>query len=108
MIKWTPKAVELGAEPLYRLDRLSGRYDDPEQEATAPRTVISFRPTDGFDLLSLKRSYPQWLPEVDTVFGSGAYLPLVDEGHYSVSLMRTGALVARPDEATAARIASPL
>jgi hypothetical protein len=42
------------------------------------------------------------------VFGSGAYLPLVDEGHYSVSLMRTGALVARPDEATAARIASPL
>jgi hypothetical protein len=108
VLKWKLPALLSGVPPLYRLDRLSGRYDDPEQEATAPRTVISFRPTDGFDLLNLKRSYPQWLPEVDTVFGSGAYLPLVDEGHYSVSLMRTGALVARPDEATAARIASPL
>jgi hypothetical protein len=108
VLKWKLPALLSGLPPLYRLDRLSGRYDDAEQEATAPRTVISFRPADGFDLLGLKRSYPQWLPEVDTVFGSGAYLPLVDEGHYSVSLLRTGALVARPDEATAARIASPL
>ena len=44
---------------------------------------------------------------VDTVFGSGAFLPLVDEGHYSVSLMRTGALVARPDEATERRLGQP-
>ena len=46
--------------------------------------------------------------EVDTVFGSGAFLPLVDGGHYSVDLMRTGALVARPDDATAQRIGQPL
>jgi hypothetical protein len=45
---------------------------------------------------------------VDTVYGSGAYLPLVDGGHYTVSLLRTGALVARPDEQTAERIAHPL
>jgi len=31
----------------------------------------------------------------------------VDQGHYTVSLMRTGALVARPDEATERRIAQP-
>jgi hypothetical protein len=61
VLKWKLPALLSGLPPLYRLDRLSGRYDDPEQEATAPRTVISFRPTDGFDLLSLKRSYPQWL-----------------------------------------------
>lgn len=108
VLKWKLPALLAGLPPLYRLDRLSGRYDDPEQEATAPRTVISFGEAGGLDLLSLKRSYPQWLPEVDTVYGSGAYLPLVDEGHYSISLMRTGALVARPDEATSARIASPL
>ena len=54
----------------------------------------------GIDLLTLRRQFPQWLPQVDTIYGSGAFLPLVDDGHYAVSLMRTGALVARPDETT--------
>jgi hypothetical protein len=45
---------------------------------------------------------------MDTVYGSGAFLPLVDGGHYSVSLMRTGALVARPDAATGEQISHPL
>ena len=45
--------------------------------------------------------------DVDVLFGSGVFLPLVDQGHYTVSLMRTGALVARPDEATERRIAQP-
>jgi hypothetical protein len=59
-------------------------------------------------LLDLSKQYPQWLPEVDTVYGSGAFLPLVDQGHYSISLMRTGALVARPDDATLQKIGAPL
>ena len=108
VLKWKLPALLAGLPPLYRLDRLSGRYDDPAQELSAPRTVISFDQAGAFDLLSLKRRYPQWLPEVDTVYGSGAYLPLVDQGHYRISLMRTGALVARPDEATQKRIGQPL
>jgi len=70
--------------------------------------VIDFRQAGAWDLLGLRRRYPAWLPMVDTVYGSGAFLPLVDQGHYSVSLMRTGALVARPDEATERRIGQPL
>ena len=108
VLKWKLPALLAGLPPLYRLDRLSGRYDDPAQEASAPRTVISLGDANAFDLLNLSKRYPQWLPEVDTVYGSGAFLPLVDQGHYSISLMRTGALVARPDEATARRIGSPL
>jgi len=108
VLKWKLPALLAGVPPLYRLDRLSGRYDDPAQEANAPRTVISFHEADGFDLLSLSKQYPQWLPEVDTVYGSGAFLPLVDQGHYSISLMRTGALVARPDDATQQKIGAPL
>jgi hypothetical protein len=73
-----------------------------------PRTVIDFSQAGPLDLLDLRKQFPRWLPEVDTVFGSGAYLPLVDGGHYSISLMRTGALVARPDDATAQRIGQPL
>lgn len=108
VLKWKLPALLAGVPPLYRLDRLSGRYDDASQEMSAPRTVISFGEAGSFDLLNLSRTYPQWLPEVDTVYGSGAFLPLVDQGHYSVSLMRTGALVARPDEATERRIRQPL
>jgi hypothetical protein len=108
VLKWKLPALLSGLPPLYRLDRLSGRYDDPAEEASAPRTVIDLRQTGAFDLVTLAREHPGWLPMVDTVYGSGAYLPLVDGGHYTVSLMRTGALVARPDEDTAERIAHPL
>jgi hypothetical protein len=108
VLKWKLPAVLAGLPPLYRLERLSGRYDDVADEMSAPRTVIDFRPTGGWDLVALAREHPDWLPMVDTVYGSGAYLPLVDGGHYTVSLMRTGALVARPDEETAEKLAHPL
>ncbi|MGN2243535.1 hypothetical protein ACFWZU_08510 [Frateuria sp. GZRR33] len=108
VLKWKLPAVLAGLPPLYRLDRLSGRYDDPADEMSAMRTVVDFREAGDGDLVTLARAHPDWLPMVDTVYGSGAYLPLVDGGHYTVSLMRTGALVARPDDETADRIAHPL
>lgn len=107
VLKWKLPAMLAGLPPLYRLDRLSGRYDDAADEAQAPRTVIAFNEAGGFDLLDLHKQYPQWVPDVDVLFGSGVFLPLVDQGHYTVSLMRTGALVARPDDATEQRIAQP-
>ena len=108
VLKWKLPGVLAGLPPLYRLDRLSGRYDDPSQEMSGMRTLIDFRQAGDCDLVTLARTHPGWLPMVDTVYGSGAYLPLIDGGHYTVSLMRTGALVARPDEETADRIAHPL
>ena len=108
VLKWKLPALLAGVPPLYRLDRLSGRYDDPSQELHEPRTVIDFDQAGIFDLLRLRQRYPQWLPMVDSVYGSGSFLPLVDQGHYTISLMRSGALVARPDEATAQRIGQPL
>lgn len=108
VLKWKLPALLSGVPPLYRLDRLSGRYDEAAAEASQPRTVIDFRQAGRFDLVTLARAHPDWLPMIDTVYGSGAYLPLVDGGHYTVSLMRTGALVARPDQDTAERIAQPL
>jgi hypothetical protein len=107
VLKWKLPAMLAGLPPLYRLDRLSGRYDDSNDEMHAPRTVIDFREAGGFDLLDLHKQYPRWVPDVDVLFGSGVFLPLVDQGHYTVSLMRTGALVARPDEVTEQRIAQP-
>jgi hypothetical protein len=105
VIKFSPKAVVLGAPPLYRLDRLSGRYQDVAQEKTATRDAIDLASDSPVDLWNLKHRFPDWLPWVDADYGSGAYLPLVDGGTFAITLAPTGGLVARPaDEATAAKL----
>jgi hypothetical protein len=99
VIKWEPRAVMLGAPPLYRLDRISGRYARVEDEHALERSVVSLDDDNPLDLLDLKRRFPQWLPWVDADYGSAAYLPLVDGGEYRVSLAPAGGLVARPANA---------
>ena len=102
VINWTPRAVELGAEPLYRVDRLSGRYRDPAQAQTTPPTVVDLTPDSILDLWQLKQEFPRWLPWIDADYGSAAYLPLLDGASYHVSLSPMGGLIARPADATTA------
>lgn len=101
VIKWTPRAIELGAEPLYRVDRLSGRYRDAAQAAATTPTVVDLGGESILDLWQLKRQFPQWLPWIDAEYGSAAYLPMIDGANYRVTLSATGGLIARPaDKAT--------
>jgi hypothetical protein len=105
VIKWAPQAVLAGAPTLYQLDRVSGRYADLAQEREAGKSAYALSSPQPFDLWHLKRRFPAWLPWVDADFGSGAYLPLVEDGRYEVTLAAAGGLVARPaDAATRARI----
>ncbi|HZP67584.1 MAG TPA: hypothetical protein VFB32_14875 [Rudaea sp.] len=105
VIKWTPRAVTLGAEPLYRLDRLSGRYRDAAQAQSTPPSVVPLGEDSTIDLWQLKHRFPTWLPWIDADYGSAAYLPLIDGGDYTASLSPLGGLVARPaDKATADKI----
>jgi hypothetical protein len=105
VIKWDVRAVVLGAQPLYRLDRISGRYHDAAQEASAPKSVAVLSTSTPLDLWHVKQQFPQWLPWVDADYGSAAYLPLVDGGRFTVTLAAAGGLVARPsDEPTAEKI----
>lgn len=105
VIKWHPRAVMLGAPPLYRLDRISGRYRDLAQEREAPRSVVGLSSASALDLWQLKKQFPRWMPWVDADYGSAAYLPLLDDGHFTVTLAAAGGLVARPtDAATAEKI----
>ena len=100
IIKWHPRAVVLGAPALYRLERISGRYRDIALEREAPRSVASLASPSALDLWTLKQRFPQWLPWVDAEYGSAAYLPLLDDGHYIVTLAAAGGLVARPTDAS--------
>jgi len=105
VIKWTPRAVALGAQPLYRLDRLTSRYRNTTQAQTTPPSVVALNEDSIVDLWRLKQQFPRWLPWIDADYGSAAYLPLVDGGNYTATLSAAGGLVARPaDEQTAAKL----
>lgn len=101
VIKWSPRAVMLGAQPLYRLDRLAGRYRDAAQARSTKPSVVDLGDETLPDLWQLKHDFPQWLPWIDTDYGSAAFLPLVNGGKYAVTISPLGGLIARPaDQAT--------
>jgi len=97
-IKWKSWAVLLGKDPLYRFERLSGRYREIAQEQVAERSVYVLSNAVGIDLWELARDYGRWLPWVDAYYGSAAYMPLVDGASYAVALAQSG-LVVRPADA---------
>lgn len=101
IIKWTPRAVVLGAPPVYRLERLGGRWHDIEHARSAQASVHALTAPGFIDPFPLLRQMPQRMALVDADYGSSTYLPLVDDGRYVVSLAAAGGLVARPaDDAT--------
>jgi hypothetical protein len=105
VIKWTPRAVSLGAQPLYRVERVSGRWRDAAKAQTAPPSVSAIGGDGMLDLWQLKRRYPAWLPWVDADFGSAAYMPLIDGARYDVTIAAAGGLIARPaDDETKAKL----
>ena len=95
VLKWSGLATVLGFRPVYRLERLSGRYSSAEQELTARRTIESFTEDRGLDLWSSARVADDWIPWVDAVYGSAAYLPMRDGAHFRVTISNRG-LLARP------------
>lgn len=105
VIKWTPRAVTLGAQPLYQIDRLSGRYLDANQERSTMPSVVDLGEDSIVDPWHLKKEYPKWLPWIDADYGSAAYLPLVDGGKYTVTISPVGGLIARAaDPATSEKL----
>ena len=101
VIKWTPRAVVLGAQPLYRVERVSGRWRDVTQAQSQAPSVAALGEEGALDLWRLRHRFPQWLQWVDADYGSAAYMPMLDGARYEVTLAAGGGLVARPaDEAT--------
>ena len=95
VIRWKPPATLLGLDPIYQLDRLSGRYTDINDEMTAARTVYALSEELTLDVWRVARRFPALLPGVDAYYGTATYLPMADGARFEVSLSRT-ALLARP------------
>lgn len=96
VLKWKGLATIIGLDPVYRLDRLEGRYQNAGQERNDYHSVLDLGAgAGGLDLWSLASGHTAWLPWVDAGYGSAAYLPMADGAQYTVSLSPTG-LLARP------------
>lgn len=99
VIKWKGIGTLLGLPPLYRLERLSGRYENLQQAQHQTPSVVGLSSDPGIALTEIDHVAP-WLPLVDARYGSATFLPMANGAVYRVSLSNTG-LLARPANAAA-------
>lgn len=95
VLKWKGWANLFGLDAQYRLERVSGRYRNIDQERSDERTVYALAENPGLDLWQMTLDQPDRLPFVDAVYGNAAYMPMSDGARYEVSITQTG-LIARP------------
>jgi hypothetical protein len=95
VIKWKGIATLIGLKPLYRLERLSGRYESVRETQQKPGSAVALAQEPGLSLWSAAHKEARWLPLVDASYGSATYLPMADGAEYRVTLSTTG-LLARP------------
>jgi len=95
LLKWRPVATIAGFDTVYRLERLSGRYSDLNEERTAKRTVHGLAERAPIDFWVFLRQYNDYLPFGDALYGSAAFVPMIDGAEYAVTVSSTG-LVVRP------------
>jgi hypothetical protein len=96
IVTWKPPMTVLGLDPIYQLDRLSGRYGDIGREQNEARTVHALTPESPTDVWKVAHRFPLLLPGVDAHYGTATYVPMVDGARFAVMLSRD-ALIARPD-----------
>ncbi len=96
IIRWQGWMRQLGGQPGYRLDRISGRYLSVEDERLKERTVYEIIPTAfGVDVWQWAMDYRERIPFLHATYGSATYMPMADGAIYEIALSYSG-LVARP------------
>jgi len=99
VLKWRGIGSVIGFDTVYRLERLSGRYEDAAEDLTARRTVYPLWHASGPDLWRLLRRYHDYLPLADALYGSAAYVPMADGARYVVTVSASGLMVRPENEA---------
>lgn len=95
VLKWKPPANLLGLDARYRLERLSGRYRDLDQQREERLTAYGLATNQGLDLWSVIGRLKEYVDWVDTYYGSATYLPMANNARYEVVVTQSG-LTARP------------
>jgi len=93
IVKWKPMLNVLGLHTAYELDRLTGRYRDPEMAETAPRTVYSLGEKRYIEVVGLIDRFPLLGRVVDAEYGSGTFVEVDREKQLEVRVSTSGLLI---------------
>ncbi len=93
ILKWHPFGNILGLHTQYELDRLTGRYEDIEDERAAARTVHSLKTDKPADLFHLVRRYTLLAMLVDAEYGSATFIRVDRPARFEVRVSTTGLLI---------------
>jgi len=94
IIKWKGLAAKMGLQPLYLLERVSGRYENIETEKSVNKSVFSIQNNE-LSLWNLLVEYQEYLPWFDAYYGNATYFPMRHEAKFIIKLTSNG-LIARP------------
>ena len=92
-LKWKSWATLLGLDAMYRLDRLSGRYTNINDEKSKLHSAHELKKSSTLDLSKLAEQYDNRFPPVDTIYGSSVYEKMMPNILYTVFLTQSGILV---------------
>jgi hypothetical protein len=102
ILKWTAPAIVSGLDSRYRLERLSGRYQDIQQERLNERSAFDLSPEPGLAIWPVLARLTCCLNWIDAYFGNSTYLPMADQASYQIILTQSG-IMARPENENAKR-----
>ncbi len=93
IIKWKGPPTYFGLQPMYLLERLSGRYETIEDEKNKTRSVVTLDMDQSFDYWNLLVKYQHMVPWLDAHYGSAVYLPMKDNATFMITLGQHGQIV---------------
>ncbi len=102
ILKLKSTAIIAGLDSRYRLERLSGRYRNIDQERYDQRSVFDLSTEPGLDIWPLLLTLQNYLDWIDTYYGNSVYLPMADQANYQIVLTQSG-ILSRPENEQARR-----
>ena len=100
LLTWVGPLAALGKKPLYRLDRISGRYISLEQARNSEQSIYGLEQSSVIDIWKILQVTSGW---IDANYGSAVYMPMENGAVYSVHLTAKGMNV-RPINSIAKRL----
>ena len=100
LIKWKGAAAWAGLKPMYRLERVSGRYQNIQLEKDAIRSIYALDQGYSPSFWNFLIDYQGFIPWLDAYYGNATYLPMAHGAKFNINITASG-LVARPDNEVA-------
>ena len=92
-LKWKSWTTLFGLDAMYRIDRLSGRYINIDDENTKQHIAHNLKPSSTLNLSKIAERYDNKFPPVDTVYGSSAYEKMEPNIQFTVYRTQSGIFI---------------